>query len=64
MGGVGRGDLIFIAGEGLLQQLELAADQLDPQHEALDQGRLVGDRHGLLDQGQPLFQEFGAAASR
>ena len=43
--------------------MELAADQLDPQDEALDEGGLVGDRHGLGHQGQALLQEFGAAGA-
>ena len=46
-----------------MDQLELAADQLHAQDEAFDQGHFVGDRHRLLDQGQALFQEFGAAGA-
>ena len=47
----GLSDLFLILVEGLLDQLELAADELDPQHEAADQGGFVGDRHGLGHQG-------------
>jgi hypothetical protein len=46
-----------------VDQLELAAQELDPQDEALDQGSLVGDRHGLGHQGQALLQELGAAGA-
>ena len=63
MGRVSLGDLVLVAGNGLLDQLELAADQLHAQDEAFDQGPFIGDRHRLGDQGQALFQEFGAAGA-
>ena len=46
-----------------MHQLELAADQLHPQHEAVDDRHLIGDRHGFGDQGQALLQQFGAAGA-
>ena len=61
--GVGLGDLFVEVGEGLLQELELAGDELDAQDEAVDDGALVGHGHGFVQEGQALFQESLAAGT-
>jgi len=51
---VSLGDLFIKLGDGLLHQLQFPRQQLHAQDEALDDGALVGDSHGLLDQLQVM----------
>ena len=63
MQGESRRDLLVKALDGLLEQLQLASDELHAQREGIDQSQLIADRHGPLHQGQALFEQFGVAGA-
>ena len=58
---IGDSDLGIEVGKGLLQELELAGDELNTQSKALKDDGLIGDGQGRADQGQALVQKFLAA---
>src|SRR6516162_4475643 len=55
------GDLLFVVFDGSNYILELVADELDADGEALVEGRFIADGHGLLDELEALVDEFVAA---